>query len=366
MPPAPRVRPRHRSSTTPGRVVLAGSLDTVPAQDNLPGRIEDGWVVGLGATDMKGGVAVMIELARARCAVRLPLLRARGAPGRARARCRRSSTRARPRRRPRRDARADGQHDPGRLPREPQRAARLPRHERALGAALARRQRDHARRRGTRAARVGSSRYDVEIDGLVFREVAQRRRRSRAGSPRTSSRRTRTAILNFRYAPDRTPAERRGAPARARGRRGDLELLGNSPPARVAAASPLVQALRDAGDFALEPKQAWTPVAEFSAQGLDAVNLGPGATRYAHTQDERVEIAALAQTYDALRALRSNGAGDPRSRSRRCRRTRSCGSTRRRRTRARAGIELIDFGMGDPIEPTPRVHPAARSRTRCR
>ena len=42
-------------------VVLAGHLDTVPAQDNLPGRIEGGSVIGLGASDMKGGVAVMIE-----------------------------------------------------------------------------------------------------------------------------------------------------------------------------------------------------------------------------------------------------------------------------------------------------------------
>ncbi len=46
-------------------MVLAGHLDTVPANGNAAPRIDGDTLWGLGSADMKGGVAVMLELASA-------------------------------------------------------------------------------------------------------------------------------------------------------------------------------------------------------------------------------------------------------------------------------------------------------------
>ena len=51
------------------------------------------------------------------------------------------------------------------------------------------------------------------------------------------------------------------------------------------------------------PKQAWTPVAQFAERGLAAINYGPGATAYAHKQDEQVPVESLERCFATLRTF---------------------------------------------------------------
>jgi succinyl-diaminopimelate desuccinylase len=112
------------------------------------------------------------------------------------------------------------------------------------------------------------------------------------------------ARINFRYAPTRSPAEAEaGLRELVSHPSSEVEVIGNAPPGPVAVRNPLVERLRAAGDLAIGPKQAWTPVAEFAAAGVDAVNFGPGDPQYAHQDDERVETSALVRSYEVLRAF---------------------------------------------------------------
>jgi succinyl-diaminopimelate desuccinylase len=284
-------------------VLLAGHTDTVPAQGNIPGRIDGGAVHGLGATDMKGGLAVMIELARwagdADLAYDLGLLFF-----------------------PREEVGPDENPLPGVFAATPviDEAALVICLEPTdttiqlgcLGNVNARivfeGRAAHSARPwlGVNAVKLALEGLrdvleleprDVDVQGLVFREVLSVTQIHGGIASNVIPARV-ECTLNFRYAPDRTPASAEQRVRELVGR--DVEILQNSPAARVALSSPLVERLRGIGPFAVEPKQAWTNVADFSARGLDAVNFGPGATRYAHAADERVEITELERTYVAL------------------------------------------------------------------
>ena len=141
-----------------------------------------------------------------------------------------------------------------------------------------------------------------DFDGLTFREVASVTRIQGGIAANVIPDRV-DCHLNYRYAPGRAAPE---AEARLRelcGAHGELEILSNAPSGPVPAGNALVAALRSAAGGALEPKQAWTPVAEFGLAGLDAVNFGPGDPAQAHRRDESVEIAALVRAYRVLETV---------------------------------------------------------------
>jgi succinyl-diaminopimelate desuccinylase len=284
------------------RVMLAGHLDTVPAQDNLPGRVDGERVHGLGASDMQGALAVMMELVLARAPYAALF-----------------------------------------FPRE-----ELPSTESALTPLLEREALDHEfvvvmeptdnelhagcvgninaswefRGRSGHSARpwhadnaihraaigiaalASAPILPVTFEGLTFYEAASVTRVD-GGIAMNVIPETCTAHVNFRYAPGRTPAEAEARLHELTAGLGSLTITGNSGSGEVAVDHPLARKLIDAGSLTVAPKQAWTPVAEFAAAGYPAVNFGPGAPAQAHRRDESILVAALLRSFQVLEAFGS-------------------------------------------------------------
>jgi succinyl-diaminopimelate desuccinylase len=158
----------------------------------------------------------------------------------------------------------------------------------------------HAAARGIAALAAREPEEHV-FDGLPFFEVASVTTITGGIAANVIPDRA-DARVNYRYAPGRTPEE-----AQARLRElcpgGELRIDSLAPSGRVATANPRAQALIEAGGLRVAPKQAWTPVAEFGAAGIDAVNFGPGEPAQAHRRDESVEIAALVRSHRVLEAF---------------------------------------------------------------
>jgi len=297
---------------TPGRgsgplIVLAGHLDTVPPQGNFPGRREGDDVVGLGASDMKGGVAVMLELARWIAAERPPLVGdvAFLFFGREELSMEESPLPALFERVP---WLCDAELAIVLEPTDCAIHAGCMGHLRALvvfEGEAAHSARPWMGRNAIAEAVEGLAPVlaheprEVELEGLTFTEVLSATQIH--GGVATNVIPDRVEVtLSFRYPPDRTPEEAEAALRGLLDGGGRIEDASNSPSARVVTDTPLVRRLREAGSFEVQPKQAWTPVAEFASRGIDAVNLGPGETRYAHKRDERIGAGSLVRVYTAL------------------------------------------------------------------
>ncbi len=109
--------------------------------------------------------------------------------------------------------------------------------------------------------------------------------------------------LNYRFAPGKT-VEQAEAELRALvGGRAELELTDRAPSGRVCADNALFQKLLQVTGLPAGSKQAWTDVARFAAFGVDAINFGPGETAQAHQKNESASISALGHAYEKLAAF---------------------------------------------------------------
>jgi succinyl-diaminopimelate desuccinylase len=293
-------------------VLLAGHSDTVPAQGNLPGHLDGAFVRGLGASDMKAGLAVMLELARwlhatdrelavepwfllfgqEEMALDASLL-------------------------PQVFARCSFLSEVGLvLMMEPTANAVQ---AGCLGNIIANlefegvaahsarpwlgRNAIHEAVRGLQPL-AGADIRDVSIGGLTFREVVSVTTIQGGVANNVIPDRV-TCGVNFRYAPDRTPEDAEARLRELAGADGRLTIVSNAPPAPVAVDNSLLARLRATGGMAVEPKQAWTPVAEFAQAGFDAVNYGPGDPAMAHRRDERVAVSAMEDSLAVLQRFLS-------------------------------------------------------------
>ncbi|HEU5084369.1 MAG TPA: succinyl-diaminopimelate desuccinylase [Acidimicrobiales bacterium] len=295
------------------RLVLAGHLDTVPANGNERARIEGDTLWGLGSADMKGGLAVFLELARTVaepvCDVTYVFYAAEEIAAE------HNGLRHLFAERPELvagDAAILGEPTDGWIEAGCQGTARVRLTLRGARAHTARpwKGRNAIHRLAPILDAVAA--YEAReptIDGCTYREAMQAVfvEGGVAGNVVPDE-----AVLtvNLRIAPDRTvdeAVEAFRAMIEPFVDEGDgFEVVDRASPAPPSLTHPLLAPLVEAGT-PVRAKLGWTDVARFAEHGIPAVNLGPGDSLVAHMQDEQVHRDSIERVHAALHALLTSG-----------------------------------------------------------
>ena len=107
--------------------------------------------------------------------------------------------------------------------------------------------------------------------------------------------------VNYRFAPDRSVAEAE-AHLREVFSGWELTVVDEAPAARPGLDLPMIQDFAAAMGAPVQPKFGWTDVARFAALDVPALNFGPGDPALAHHQDECVSIT---QVFDVESRMRN-------------------------------------------------------------
>ena len=102
-------------------------------------------------------------------------------------------------------------------------------------------------------------------------------------------------IINYRYAPNKTKQKAQTMLTQIlKNKVDDIDILENAPSGKVVDNAMLKQ-IAKAFALNIEPKQAWTDIARLGLVGIDAVNLGSGNPNEAHQKNEKVSVTQLHQ-----------------------------------------------------------------------
>ena len=139
----------------------------------------------------------------------------------------------------------------------------------------------------------------VDVQGFTFREVMSVTL-AQGGRARNVVPDTFTLNLNYRFAPTRSLEQAKDEVLRVVDGRAEVVFTDLSPAGPVFADHPLLRRLVERTGAPVESKQAWTDVARLGSLGIPAVNFGPGESAQAHQAGERTSIALLEQGYAML------------------------------------------------------------------
>ncbi|MBF4576579.1 succinyl-diaminopimelate desuccinylase [Frondihabitans sp. VKM Ac-2883] len=140
----------------------------------------------------------------------------------------------------------------------------------------------------------------VEVDGLVYREGLNAVGISGGVAGNVIPDECMVHV-NYRFAPSRSADE---AVAHIHELFGeyDVTIVDLAQGARPGLDAPLAQEFLKAVGGEAKPKYGWTDVARFSGLGIPAVNYGPGDPMKAHADDERVALEQITECERGLRA----------------------------------------------------------------
>jgi succinyl-diaminopimelate desuccinylase len=112
--------------------------------------------------------------------------------------------------------------------------------------------------------------------------------------------------VNYRFGPNTSIERAKADVLELVAGEAETTFVDESPSAPPRLAHPLIRLLSESGVRAVEPKQAWTDVARFSAAGIAAANFGPGVQAQAHQRNEWTLISQLASGREILGRFLSN------------------------------------------------------------